>query len=205
MGGEGSMAYMIASLRNNKRLLRRKRLFEKERTFLNIKKEYYKASQGKVDLKKATPKELKKIRDKVLANRRSENRTQFTVLCFLILIIGFGAFKFFKAEKNKFKTYNNDSERVESAEKIEKYMFFIADGDKWIQKKHWNNAVFQYREALSVFPNEYDANYRLSLAYSYLCQNKNVNCKEGKKLISKLKKQFPNKNEILEIEVIFDQ
>ena len=205
MGGEGSMAYMIASLRDNKRLLRRKRLFEKERTFLNIKKEYYKASQGRIDFKKASPTELKKIREKVIANRKSENRTKLIVFCFSFFFIGIIISKIIEVENNRANMYNESNLEIEWIEKTEKYLFFITDGDKWIQNKNWNNAVFQYKEALKIFPDEYDANYRLVLAYSYLCQNKNLECKKGEKLVQKLKKQFPDKNEILEIETIFKQ
>ena len=56
------------------------------------------------------------------------------------------------------------------------YLFFIRDGDKYIEEEKWHNAIFQYTEALKLFPKEFDANYRLSLAYSYSCSY------EGKKL-----------------------
>jgi hypothetical protein len=203
MAGEGGMAHMIVSQRNNKRLLRRKRLFEKERTFLSIKKEYYKASQGRVDFKKATPEELKKIRNKVIANRKSENRIQLTVLCFSILIIGFIIFKIVKSENSITKAQQNSNMEVELIKKTEKYMFFISDGDKWISEKNWSNAIFQYKEALKVFPTEFDANYRLALAYSYSCQNEQINCEIGERLTERLIKQFPDKNEILKIDAIF--
>ena len=203
MGGEGSMAHMIISQRNNKKLLRRKRLFEKESTFLSIKKEYYKASQGRVDFKKATPEELKRIRNKVIANRKSEYRIQLIVFCFSILFIGFFTFKIFKSENSKTKAYYNNNMEVELVKKKEKYLFFISDGDKWISEENWSNAIFQYKEALKIFPTEFDANYRLALAYSYSCQNEQINCEIGEKLTDTLKKQFPNRYEILKLDAIF--
>jgi len=205
MGGEGSMANMIASLRYNKNQLRRKRLFKKERSFLNLKKEYFKAANGEKNLRNATPAELRKIREKVLAHRKHENRILFVVVFVFIFIIGILTFRYYNYYKKESQEYTWAIENVQFEKKLEKYLFFISDGDKWIEEKHWNNAIFQYKEALKVFPAEFDANYRLALAYSYKCKNENKNCEEGKILISKIKKQFPDNSEVLEIETVFQQ
>ena len=53
MPGGGSIQGMINSLSNNKKLLRSKRFFHKEKTFLSLKQEYLKAADGKIDFKKA--------------------------------------------------------------------------------------------------------------------------------------------------------
>jgi len=55
---------MNTSLSNNKKLLKSKRLFHKERTFLSVKKEYLKASNGKLNFKTASKKELLELRKK---------------------------------------------------------------------------------------------------------------------------------------------
>lgn len=95
-----------------------------------------------------------------------------------------------------------------SAEQIEinnqeKYLFFIDDGDKWLQKRNYYNAVFQYKKALQLYPSDFDANYRLALGYSYRCQYDFEDCGTGKELIDKLEKQFPNNKEIKEVKTIF--
>ncbi len=58
MGGEGSTQHMIITMRNNLNMLRKKSMFKRERSFLNVKKEYYKASKGKIASKKLTKEEL---------------------------------------------------------------------------------------------------------------------------------------------------
>jgi len=91
MGGEGSTQHMIITMRNNLNMLRRKSMFKRERTFLSVKKEYYKASKGKIASKKLTKEELLLIRNKVIANRRSESiRTWliFFVIVISIIVLG---------------------------------------------------------------------------------------------------------------------
>lgn len=205
MGGEGSMANMIASLRFNKNQLRRKRLFKKERSFLNLKKEYFKAANGEKNLRNATPSELRKIREKVLAHRKYENRIQFVVAFVFIFVIGILTFKYYRYYKKESQEYNRAIESVQFEKKLKKYLFFISDGDKWIGENHWNNAIFQYKEAIKVFPAEFDANYRLAVAYSYTCKYEHTHCEEGIILTAKLKKQFPDKPKILELETVFPQ
>ena len=80
MGGGGSIQGMISSLNNNRKLLRKKRLFRPKKTFLNIKNEYLKSAEGELNLKKATKKQLHEIRVKIL-KRRKQN-TLLRVLIF---------------------------------------------------------------------------------------------------------------------------
>ena len=55
MAGGGSIAGMIISLRNNAKLLRKRNMFNRESSFLQAKKEYLRAAEGKLDLKKSYP------------------------------------------------------------------------------------------------------------------------------------------------------
>lgn len=80
MGGEGSTQHMIITMRNNLNMLRKKSMFKRERSFMNIKKEYYKASEGKIAAKKLTKKEVLIIRNKVIKNRRQENIRALLIL-----------------------------------------------------------------------------------------------------------------------------
>ncbi|MGS2765187.1 hypothetical protein [Sinomicrobium sp. M5D2P9] len=73
MSGGGSIQGMINSLKNNKKLLRSKSLFSKEKTFLNIKKEYLKAAGGNLDFKKASKEDITRIRKSVLKERKKDN------------------------------------------------------------------------------------------------------------------------------------
>jgi hypothetical protein len=43
------------------------------------------------------------------------------------------------------------------------------------------------------------------LAYSYQCNDKNINCKKGKYLTEELLKQHPESLDLKELKVIFDE
>ncbi len=203
MGGEGSIQSMIASLRNNKNLLRKKGLFKKERSFLNTKKEYYKAAQGNFDIEKISKEELLLIRKKVIHQRKIEN-TRAWLFAFVVItpIIGYGIYTFNKAQ-NKIIQQNEAAKDNYLIENINEYNYLIDEGDKWIEKKNWNNAIYRYEKAVKLFPKDFDANYRLALAYSYHCMFKNKDCDIGKKLMERLLKYNPENQDVQKLKTVF--
>lgn len=89
MGGEGSMQHMITTLRNNSKLLRRKGMFQRQRSFRSIKREYQIASEGINTSKKLSKEELLQIRNRVIENRRRENMKAFIVFFIIVVSILF--------------------------------------------------------------------------------------------------------------------
>jgi len=205
MGGGGSMQHMMNSLRNNKSLLRKRSIFKKERTFLSTKKEYYKAAQGEFDLKKITKEELILLRAKIIKQRKIENRRSWAiVLVVMVPIVLLGI-------KASYKTDKKNIESIETAkdnyliEHINDYAYYIEEGDKWIEKKNWNNATYRYEQAVKLFPEDYEANYRLALSYSYSCTYQNKNCEKGRTLTHRLLKSHPEEQNLLELKAIFNK
>lgn len=84
------------------------------------------------------------------------------------------------------------------------YLKLIEDGDKWLTKMKWHNAVFQYEKALEIFPKEYDINYRLTYALCLRCEADFTNCKEAKNKLEKLLLQYPNKSELIELKKMLE-
>ena len=184
---------MITALRNNKKLLRKKSLFRPERTFLSLKKEYLKAANGEIEFKKATKEQLIAIRTKIKKRRKKETYT--IVLIFFILFSSF-CFLIYSLIMDSIDT-NEKTQKIELKKKTEESLNFIADGDNWLKNKNWQNAIFQYKKALEIFPTDYSINYRLAYAYSLRCENEYVDCQNAKNLIDKLINQFPQKIELL--------
>jgi len=200
MGGEGSMQAMNTILRNNRNLLRKKSMFKRDQSFFKARKEYLKAANGEIDFKKISKSELRKIREKVIKERKFENlRVWMITLAILIPIIAFGVYI-----SNQFKIENElhfEQEQLIIAEhqfdkKKDNYDFFIEEGDKWIEKKNWRNAIYQYNNAVKVFPEKYEANYRLALAYTYNCKFENKDCEKGNRLVDRLLEVAPNDNDL---------
>ena len=197
MGGGGSIQGMSNSLKINRQMLRKKTMLRKERSFLNRKREYHKAA-GIVDLKTATKEELAEIRKKIIRRRRKNNLI-FTIL-FIVLAspIVYYSSEFFKKQTEKEAAI----EKIEKDKKMEKYNFFIKDGDNYIKKAQWHNAMFQYNKAIEIFPNDYHAYYRYSYAAVYRCRNEKENCDEAEKSLNKLLKEYPEQQELIELEQI---
>ena len=186
--------HMISSYRSNRKLRQKKSFFERDRTFLNAKKEYIKAA-GNVDVKTATKEQLSAIRAKIILQRKRDSIKAAIIILALVPIVIFGVVKArqsyissqeFAMEKNA------EVRKAEDTIKRNKYLECIDDGDKWLRKNHWHNAIFQYRAALNLYPSDFDANYRLVLALTYRSQQTNQSNSEALNLVNKLIKSRPD-------------
>lgn len=192
MGGEGSIQSMITILRNNKNMLRRKSVFRRETGFARLRTEYRNYTKGRIDSEPITEKELSEIREKIKKqNRRHNLRLASLSIIFFSLVIGF-----------TIKIYNNFNDyQIEVGNKVtkndtKKYLFYLEDGDQWLEKGQFHNAIFQYLLAKEIYPTEYNVNYRLVLAYGGKCRYEQYGCAEGLRILENLKLQFPDKNEL---------
>lgn len=80
----------------------------------------------------------------------------------------------------------------------------INNGDQWLKKRKWHNAIFQYKKALEIFPTEYDINFRLASAYAYRCESKFENCFEAKELLNKLLSRDPENSKLLKLKKVLE-
>ena len=204
MGGGGSMQGMRNSLNNNNKLLRKKRLFRKERSFFKLKREYLKAAGGELNFKTADKTQLIKIRKKILRQRRNEN---FLLITISLIVISIASY-FISPKLYKQIDVNNNAkikkDSIDHKRKNDKYLFYISDGDNYLKKNQWHNAIFQYNKAAEIFPNDFDIKYRLGYAYTYRCQNEKKDCKKGAEYVKNLNVDFPDKNEIIELVTILE-
>ena len=183
LGGFGSINHMIVTLRNNKRLLPNRRSYFKPNSYQVTKTEYNKAAGATFNIKKATPTQLQKIRASIIQKRKREARNFAIIICVAIPLIGFGLYMTFQ---NVSFGFPKTEESVTKTNNEEQYMFYIKDGDNWLSKRNYFNAVFQFKKALQLFPSDFEANYRLALAYSYRCQYDFEDCRTGMQLTRKL-------------------
>jgi len=93
----------------------------------------------------------------------------------------------------------------QNLEKREKqYLEYLVSGDNWIEDDKWDAAIILYEKALKIYPESYDAKYRLVLAYSYKCERMKFDCHLGKTLTRKLLIANPkHKNELVKLDSIF--
>ncbi|PHR73690.1 MAG: hypothetical protein COA67_02885 [Lutibacter sp.] len=203
MAGEGFMQHAINSLRNNRGLLRRNSYFKKDKSFFIRRKEYLKATKGKIKSKKLSKHELLLIRNKIISNRRKENIKLFIILSLITTLVTWFAIHQYNISKSAREQQIEAFEQKKHVEDTNQFHYFISDGDKWIEKRHWNNAIFRYKQAIEIFPKDYVGNYRLSLAYSYKCKFKNKDCDLGEKLTERMLTFFPDNGDLLKLQHVF--
>lgn len=209
MGGAGSIQSMNTILRNNRNLLRKKSIFKRDNSFMSARKKYLKAAKGEIDFKNISKEELRAIRKKVIKEQKTENlRAWIITLVLLVPIFAFGIYISNQLEFEKQLPNNMNQELIieqQFEEKVDDYYFYIDEGDFWIEKQHWKNAIYQYKNAVGIFPEKYEANYRLALAYSYNCKFAYKDCKKGAILVDRLLKVNPNNKDLLALEIIVEK
>ena len=210
------MASMNTILQNNRKLLRKISIFKKDRSFMSNRKAYLKATSGDVDIKKLSKQELRKIREKVIRTREKERLKHWIISILIItpvMILSYNVFNNIIEYQNKKLNEkfipDKELEQIlisrEKQEKVDNYYFFIDNGDDWIAKKNWNNAIFQYKNAVKEFPEKYEANYRLALAYSYKCKFDKKDCDKGLKLVGRLMKVNPNDKDLKTLKKVLEK
>lgn len=193
LGGGGSMQNMQVMLRNNKNLGRKNSLFKRRLSYTDIKAKLNKLAEGKV-LHEMSEVELQDLRKK-LVNEKRKNLIILTTLALIFtVLISYSSHQFITSfESSK----NIEKEKKEEKKLKEKFNFYITDGDEWLVKEHYKNAIFQYKLAVETYPLNFEARYRLALAYTYRCQFENLDCDEAKLQVFKLNAKFPDNTDLL--------
>ncbi len=200
MGFYGISSSAMEIIRNNRALLHKRSIFKRASSKFDDKPLDF-GGNGLLTNNGADPILLRKIREKTL-REHGRQRRKFVIFLMLALpiIIYFG----YKAFHNfSFGFPPLTTKESKSHDFSKKYLFYINDGDAWLRKWHYHNAIFQYRKALELYPGNYEARYRIAIAYSYQCQYAYEGCEDGKKLVEELKREFPKRSELSEVEKVF--
>jgi len=155
MGGEGSIQSL---LNNNQNLLRKKRLFDRTKSISERKKELLNLNNGKLQFKKISDKELNVI--KVTIQNRAKKRDLRNTVYFLIILIFIGSLitvnlnKRLTLEKELKSKAENYFLQKELQENLKKHNIYLEDAEDQFNKEHWKNAIYFYKKALTLNPND---------------------------------------------------
>lgn len=191
-GDFGAIRAMQDALKANKALLgERIRYFDRGNQFSEIRKAYRKASKNASPEKRLSKEELAEIRKRVIRARRRDERIKLSVFVGVVLMVAVGVFvsRDILFPKPNAQTVVNTKKDQENRER---FLYCINDGDKWLKKHGWHNAIFQYREALKLYPENLVAKHRLTIAYTYRCRAEGVDCDNAKESISELIRLQPD-------------
>lgn len=148
MGGEGSMQAMNTIIRNNRNYLRKKRMYKRERKVNVI------SDNKKLKFKKLSNSEIEKYKIELRLKFKKEENLR--VICFTLFVLIISSIflygVYLEYQKDEERTAQNKLYQLKINRK--KHLYLIEDGDKWLLKKHYKNAAFQYKKALELFPED---------------------------------------------------
>ncbi|MEL6810668.1 MAG: hypothetical protein AAFP76_04990 [Bacteroidota bacterium] len=157
-------------------------------------------------LEAVTATQRQAIRTKILRQRWTRQLIGWLALLMSVLILRntiLGTLRYVLSAQTE-TAINIAKESLEHTKDLDKYFFFVKDGDRWLEEGHYHNAIFQYKKALVVYPSS-DAEFKLAQAYGYHCQYHDRDCEVGLELIQKLQQDFPLDKELANIALVFTQ
>lgn len=176
-GGYGSIKPI---LRNNKNLLRKKSMFKKESSPSEKKKELKGLFKGELSFQKKSNYELSQLKRTIKLKIKEEKKKlkfYFGGALIVLTIISIPLFIQFRSVQEEINQKNIAFKKEAYNKKyLPKFNFVIQDGDKWLAKKKYKNAIYQYTKALEYFPENSLAKEKLNLVYKERCENVNIDC-----------------------------
>ncbi len=182
----GSIHDMILKLRYNKSLLRKKNSL-KEGKKIQLQSKSAAPTKTNSDV---YPKASRELLDAFAKNARKSRKKFRLIKCGITLMIVGGIVYLLSFQlkgwvpKMNYQDVPKNENKVPS--KTESYIHFLNAGDEWMGENKWHNAAFEYKKALEFYPGDYDATYRLTVAYVYHCHNGDEQCDLVLPLIDKL-------------------
>ena len=161
----GHVAAMVASIRNNKALL------GKRRSYFKNKIELQKVSDKmKISYPDATPEDMRRVKAKLKKQRIIKRLITLTVLVLLSPV-------FYYVGKNVVSVIAEEIPYTD-AQLVGMYYDEIKLGDDYLRKNDYESAIIIYWRAADIKYTE-DVDYRLALAYTYKCLIVNEDCGEA--------------------------
>lgn len=199
MSGGGSILAMVVSLSNNKKLLRRKSVFEKGRQLDDPEMTTFKNRHRPIEVKHLSDSELKTIREKIMVQKKRSHRKaiKISILVFSItfLIIYLGSIKISEALVSRNQSTTEELLQRKRAE----FNSRVQKGDFLVSQSMFGDAIFHYKKAVELIPDSYKANARLANAYMQSCFEDYTYCDEGKRHLDKTIKLYSEDVKMLEI------
>ena len=193
MFGGGSIQGMRNSLSNNKKLLRSKKYFQKERSFLNVKAEYLKAAEGKHKGQHISKEELLIIKQEIRTKISKERRREALILvASLLVMLGLVAFFVVQLIRQDQLVVTHQEELMQQ-EKESAYLHLVEKGDDWLKQSKWYNSRFNYKKNQKIYPHAYAIHYRILNSYVLECETDVNHCYQAKQLMDEMLLKFPDK------------
>lgn len=152
--------------------------------------------KGKLKFKEASLEELNALKIALIKRRKKQARITLLIAAISALFSIVLVSKFIANTK----TVGNSIHQNQEMEKEKKYRENLAFGDEWLAKRHWTNALFFYRDAVEIIPNDIAAPTRIILTYCYACKDYPSFCDSARSKLEALKIRAPQDPRLDELE-----
>jgi len=194
LGGEGFTAHMIATLRNNKNLLKgRKGFFRRELSYSQIR-EFYKASTAPLSKKEVDQELLNKIRKDLLEKQKkmAVRKLSFAIallVLFSVLIYGFVNYRIVDHAPNEIAVLDKNPPPEYSDESSARDMINL--GLKHLNEEKYFLAVGNFERAIEYHPDSTEIEVLYAEAVCLLCEDKVSFCPKANAVLGRLIKKYP--------------
>lgn len=192
MGGEGSMAAMRVSLKNNANLLsgRKKRgYFKRELSYAEIRM-YYKESTAPLTDGGSGAQNIQEIRVKLIAERRKNLNILIVLALVSSISVGFVMLSILG------KTHFGSTKHIPKYKSVpsiivtDSYSNYMQMANSSLLNNDYFFAIGNYQRALQVIPNQRKAEFGLAKAYAKSCKYKNQFCEEADAFIAEMEEKY---------------
>lgn len=174
-GAGGFIQNMITSLRDNRNLLRKRNRFHRDEDIEFSRVEH----KEPLIFKKASDELLIEIKEK---HKRKKKLNDLLTIFTVLLAASFSMFVLLKSahapQESNTDYFAFEANGKDLSKKEELFLFFIEDGDYWYTESHFKNAVFQYQNALKLYPKNEAVLQRLQTTYDLACEREALFCEE---------------------------
>ena len=189
MAGHSTVQSMIIVLRNNQNLLRKSNPFRRK-TYFENREAFEKHCDEVIELKRASPEQIREIRRNIIIHRRTNIIRKLIVTLVILGCIGWLGMIIYDLNLALAPNHNT---KLSDKETEENYQFYLKDGHNWLRNRNYQNAVSQYRKAKQIHSDSFSVNFGLAQALSYQCEYEKTGCKESLHLLDSLVLIYPHK------------
>ena len=203
MGSGGSISQMIQTIRFNKTLLSNRRAFGELKEHINRRIE----KKAGLTIPEIDPELLKQIKRQIKVDLAKERKRNNAIIIGLILSgtllmlwLVFSIYTDPIMVDNYSNNYEKDKAKRELIENEEQFQYYISDGNKWLEKNEYHNAIFQFELAVKIKPENYSAHLGMCKSLLKQCVLANVDCDKSDRVMLRFISKF-DKNRTIRSEL----
>jgi len=189
----GHIAGMVISLRNNLKLRKRASVFDKDKSFSETTTTHD-ALHKTLEIKHLSEGEKAYFRNKTITENKKENRIRWIIVAFMAMFVIAGSYFIVEAVGSK------QARRAELQLQSDRqnHDLYVRRSLNFAVDKKWPEAIYELKQALLLFPDNYDTKMLLANTYTSACADGSY-CSKGIKYLTYLIAEYPGNHKLYEM------